>query len=196
MAVVKGGVLRHGPGECSVPHVTLHGSEPRPHTTRRRHRFCPACGSGLVDRDVEGRPLPACPDCDFIAFRDPKVVAVTALLEDGGVWLLRRGIAPCLGEWALPGGYVDFDEHPSAAAARECQEEIGCEVGIVRLLGVHHAGFGDGGVVVIAYQGVILTGTPMPGPEALEVALFPLPQIPALAFATHREILAALPAGG
>jgi 8-oxo-dGTP diphosphatase len=171
------------------PHAA---SEPRPHSTRRRHRYCPACATELVDRDVEGRPLPACPQCDYIAFRDPKVVAVTALVEDGGVWLLRRGIAPCLGEWALPGGYVDFDEHPSQAAARECQEEIGCTVAIERLLGVHHAGFTDGGVVVIAYLGAIVDGQPQPGPEAIEVVRFPLPELPPLAFGTHREILAAL----
>jgi ADP-ribose pyrophosphatase YjhB (NUDIX family) len=172
--------------------MALHGSEPRPHSTRRRHRYCPACGSELVDRDVEGRSLGACPECDYIAFRDPKVVAVTALLEDSAVWLLRRGIEPRVGEWALPGGYVDFDEHPSAAAARECEEEIGCVVRIDRLLGVHHAAFTEGGVVIIAYLGAIETGTPQPGPEALEVARFPLRELPPLAFRTHQEILGAL----
>ena len=172
--------------------MTTHGSEPRPHSTRRRHRYCPACGSELAEREVEGHVLPACPRCDFIAFRDPKVVAVAALLEDRGVWLLRRGIEPCLGEWALPGGYVDFDEHPRDAAARECLEEIGCEVRIERLLGVHHAGFAGGGVVVIAYLGAITAGRPRPGPEALEVVRFPLPELPPLAFGTHTEILTAL----
>jgi 8-oxo-dGTP diphosphatase len=181
-----------------TPAMTLHGSEPRPHSTRGPHRFCPACGGGLVDRDVEGRSLGVCPDCDFIAFRDPKVVAVAALVEDAdagrGVWLLRRGIEPRVGQWALPGGYVDYDEHPSDAAARECLEEIGCEVAIGRLLGVHHAAFTDGGVVIIAYLGRIIDGRPRPGPEALEVTLFPLDTLPPLAFTTHQEILAGLQA--
>ena len=172
--------------------MTAQGSEPRPHSTRRRHRYCPACATELVDREVEGRALPACPACDYVAFRDPKVVAVTAIVEDGAVWLIRRGIEPCLGEWALPGGYVDFDEHPGDAAARECEEEIGCGVHIERLLGVHHAAFTDGGVVIIAYLGAISRGHPQPGPEALEVARFPLGEVPPLAFRTHREILAAL----
>src|SRR5438445_10627868 len=92
-------------GGVYLPPMALHGSAPRPHSTRRRHRYCPACAAELVDREVEGRALPACPACDFIAFRDPKVVAVTALVEDGAAWLLRRGIEPRLGEWALPGGY-------------------------------------------------------------------------------------------
>ncbi|HEV7678490.1 MAG TPA: NUDIX domain-containing protein [Candidatus Dormibacteraeota bacterium] len=172
--------------------MTLHGSEPRPHSTRSPHRFCPACGSGLVERDVEGRSLGACPHCDFIAFRDPKVVAVAALLEDHHVWLLRRGIEPRVGQWALPGGYVDYDEHPADAAARECLEEIGCDVAIERLLGVHHAAFTDGGVVIVAYLGHITRGRPRPGPEALEVMRFPLDTLPPLAFTTHQEILAAL----
>jgi 8-oxo-dGTP diphosphatase len=172
--------------------MATHGSEPRPHSTRSPHRYCPACGSELVERDVEGRTLGACPACDFVAFRDPKVVAVTALIDDRHVWLLRRGIEPRVGQWALPGGYVDYDEHPSDAAARECLEEIGCEVAIQRLLGVHHAAFTDGGVVIIAYLGQITGGRPRPGPEALEVMRFPLAALPPLAFTTHQEILSAL----
>jgi 8-oxo-dGTP diphosphatase len=172
--------------------VSTQGSEPRPHSTRRPHRFCPACGSELVERSVENRLLGACPACDFVAFRDPKVVAVTALLEDGGVWLLRRGIEPRRGQWALPGGYVDYDEHPRDAAARECTEEIGCEVAVDRLLGVHHAAFTDGGVVIVAYAGHIVAGRPQPGPEALEVARFDWAGLPPLAFHTHQDILTAL----
>jgi 8-oxo-dGTP diphosphatase len=173
----------------TAPMGTHPGSDPRPHSTRRRHRFCPACGSELVERLVEQHTLGACPECDFIAFRDPKVVAVTALLEAGAVWLLRRGIEPRLGQWALPGGYVDYDEHPSDAAARECLEEIGCRVAVDRLQGVHHAAFRDGGVVIIAYVGRIVAGRPQPGPEALEVARFERRALPPLAFATHQAIL-------
>jgi 8-oxo-dGTP diphosphatase len=121
------------------------------------------------------------------------VVAVAVISDDdGAVWLIRRAIEPCVGEWALPGGYVDYDEHPSAAAARECREEIGCEVRLDGLLGVHHVAFAEGGVVVIAYSGVVVDGSPDPGPEVLEVRHFPLTALPPLAFATHRAILAEL----
>ena len=153
-------------------------------------RFCSRCGGELVAQEVEGRPLPACPGCGFIAFRDPKVVAVTLLIDAGGIWLIRRAIEPCVGEWALPGGYVDWDEHPSAAAVRECREEIGCEVEVDRLVGVQHAAFEDGGVVVIGYAGTIVSGTPGVGSEVLEVGHFPLATVPHLAFETHRELLA------
>ena len=152
-------------------------------------QFCPRCAQPLVTRDVEGRSLPACPACEYIAFRDPKVVAVALLVEDGGIWLIRRAIEPCVGEWALPGGYVDWDEHPRVAAVRECREEIGCEVEVDRLVGVQHAAFAGGGVVVIGDAGSIVSGTPHAGHEVLEVGRFAPGDTPELAFETHRELL-------
>jgi ADP-ribose pyrophosphatase YjhB (NUDIX family) len=166
------------------------------HATGHRHpqrdgvQYCPYCGDALGQSLVEGRLLATCQACSWIAFRDPKVVAVTVIDNgDGAVWLIRRGIAPCIGEWALPGGYVDFDEHPRAAAARECREEIGCDVEIDRLLAVEHAAFRNGGVVVVAYVGRIVGGSPAPGPEALEVAAHAAGALPPLAFSTHELIV-------
>jgi ADP-ribose pyrophosphatase YjhB (NUDIX family) len=165
-------------------------SQPRPASSALGARFCPRCATELGLRDVEGKLLPACGACDFIAFRDPKVVAV-AVLSDGdtAVWLIRRGIEPRLGEWALPGGYVDYDEHPRAAAARECLEELGCEVQIDRLVGVHHANLVTAGVVIVAYAGRIVSGTPRACPEVLEVRRFPVDALPPLAFGTHSAIV-------
>jgi len=165
-------------------------SEPRPGPGAAVARYCPRCATPLVERDVEGRMLPACTACDYIAFRDPKVVAVTVLSNGSGeVWLIRRGIEPRRGEWALPGGYVDYDEHPRAAAARECREEIGCEVQIDRLVGVHHANLVTTGVVIVAYAGRIVSGTPRACPEVLEVRPFATDALPPLAFATHSAIV-------
>jgi ADP-ribose pyrophosphatase YjhB (NUDIX family) len=35
-----------------------------------------------------------------------------------------------VGRWTLPGGGIEFGEHPEAAAIRECQEETGLNVRI------------------------------------------------------------------
>ncbi len=41
------------------------------------------------------------------------------------VALIKRGCEPCLGQWALPGGFVEIDESLEQAARRELWEETG-----------------------------------------------------------------------
>ncbi len=156
------------------------------------YRFCPRCGASLVPRALEGRQLPACPACSFIAFRDPKVAVVAIAVDGGGrVLAIRRGLAPGLGQWALPGGYVDYDEHPEQGVRRECREETGCELGAVRLEGVFHVGLADAGLVVLAYSGPVRGGRPIPTAEAPELGFFAPDALPPLGFATHRDAVAA-----
>ena len=100
--------------------------------------YCSTCGSRTATRQVGNQLLSACPDCDKIFFRNPKVV-VTALIEDQGrVLLVLRDIEPGRGLWGLPGGFVDWDEHPEVAMVRECREEVLVTVEPIELLPVQH----------------------------------------------------------
>ncbi len=163
---------------------------------RVEFRFCPACGRPLERRTIEGRLLPACPDCEFVAWPDPKV-AVAAIVEDqvGRVLAIRRGIEPGQGQWALPGGYLDDDETPAQAAARECLEETHCEVEMTRLAAVHHVATNEGGLLVLVYSGRLISGPASPTEEAPELAWFPQDELPELGFSSHREALAAWRSG-
>src|SRR3984957_18062915 len=53
------------------------------------------------------------------------------------VLLIRRGTAPLLGEWSLPGGVLECGESLREAVAREAREETGLVVEIGEMLGVY-----------------------------------------------------------
>jgi ADP-ribose pyrophosphatase YjhB (NUDIX family) len=113
--------------------------------------YCPYCGTPLVARDLFQRMRPACPACGFIHFRDPKVAVIGLVTWRDHVLLIRRGVDPQRGKWALPGGYMDAGEMPTNALARELREEVGLDVAVHRLLDIFPmAGPGvvNGGIVL------------------------------------------------
>ncbi len=154
--------------------------------------FCINCGTALVTRVIEGREVEACPRDNFILWHDPKVSTAVVVEADGGIVLGRRAIEPGYGLWCLPGGFVNDDEDPAAAATRECLEEIKAAVELTGLIGVYHIPKTDApSMVGIAYRGRLLDGVrPEAGAEMLEVGVFSPDSLPELAFPSHRTVLA------
>lgn len=66
----------------------------------------------------------------------PRVGVGVIVLHQGRVLLVRRGRAPALGLWSVPGGLVDLGETTVEAARREVEEECGIGVRIAGLVGV------------------------------------------------------------
>jgi 8-oxo-dGTP diphosphatase len=61
--------------------------------------------------------------------------AVAVFDDDGRVLLLRHRFRPGSG-WGLPGGFLIAHEQPEAAVRRELREEVGLELGDLRLVHV------------------------------------------------------------
>ena len=58
-----------------------------------------------------------------------RVSSYALLVEEGRILLCR--LSPAIssrGEWTLPGGGIEFGEHPEEAVIREVREETGLEV--------------------------------------------------------------------
>src|SRR5690554_6236073 len=62
------------------------------------------------------------------------VDAIVYAGENGlfNILLIRRGIEPFRGKWALPGGFIDMDELLEIACKRELQEETGLRVAAMK----------------------------------------------------------------
>jgi ADP-ribose pyrophosphatase len=70
-------------------------------------------------------------------YPDRPMVGVGAIIVDGGrVALVKRGQAPLLGEWSIPGGMLELSETLRQGAEREALEETGLAVRATELLGV------------------------------------------------------------
>jgi 8-oxo-dGTP diphosphatase len=109
------------------------------------------------------------------------------------VLLIKRGIAPFKGKWALPGGFVRVEETVDEAARRELSEETGLSNVFLEQLYTFGAVNRDPRerVVSVAYYALVaLAEHPATGAtDASEAGWFPVSAPPALAF-DHAAILA------
>jgi len=152
---------------------------------------CASCGTLLEQRQAYGQLRPVCPACGRVHFIDPKVAAGAVVSWGRKILLVRRAVEPQLGKWSIPAGFVEGDEDPRAAAARECQEETGLQVEITDLLDVVHGREHPAGAsIVIIYRGEIVAGQPKANDDVDAVDFFAPDQLPELAFKATRAAIA------
>jgi 8-oxo-dGTP diphosphatase len=133
-----------------------------------------------VATKTQGKAVPADYDpSQYPAFAvTVDVVILTMSDSRPHVLLVRRGVAPFEGMWAIPGGFKRPTETLDEAAKRELAEETG--VDSASLL-TQFGAYGDPGrdprmnVVTIAYLAVLRdVGAVVAGTDAAEAALIPL----------------------
>lgn len=140
---------------------------------------------------VDERVREVCPDCGWVNYPQLKVSAAALVVNHGRILLLQRAYEPWKGCWYLPAGYVESDESPSAAAARETFEETGLRVVAKKLSNIYY--FDDdprGNGVLIVYQCDLKGGTMLGNREVLMCGFFSPQDLPApLTGAGHQNAI-------
>jgi len=120
------------------------------------------------------------------------VVIFTIRVRALHILLVRRGVPPFQGRYAIPGGFVRKDESLEEAAKRELYEETGVRNVFLEQL----YSFGEpqrdprGRVITVAYYALIASEQLdlLPGADAAEAHWLPANELPQLAF-DHRKIV-------
>ncbi len=155
------------------------------------YNFCPRCGKPLGIKHLFGAKRPYCPHCGYIVFRDPKLAVGALIVDEGRVLLVRRGVIPRKTFWAMPSGFVEYDEQPRPALAREIREETGLEAEIGRVLEVFPISDPNKKGVFLLFEARVTGGDMQAGDDAMDVRWFPIDAIPwdEVAFPQLREAL-------
>lgn len=133
-------------------------------------------------RDAGGLARPTCPDqgCGFVLWDNP-VPVVAALVEYRGRIVLARNVAWPEKAFGLVTGYLERDEVPALAVAREVAEELGLAATAATLIGFYP--FPQKNQLLIAYH-VVADGQIVLNEELAEVRLIEPERLKAWDFGT------------
>lgn len=126
---------------------------------------------------------------DFFASRRAPLPTVDIIITFGqsGIVLIERANEPR--GWALPGGFVDYNETLESAAYREAFEETSLELTDLRQFRAYSDPARDARFHTISYVFIARgSGEPKGGSDASRAAIFPLDELPELVF-DHKAII-------
>ncbi|HEY4878311.1 MAG TPA: NUDIX hydrolase [Candidatus Acidoferrales bacterium] len=110
-------------------------------------------------------------------YPDRPLVGVGGVVIAGGrTLLIRRGSAPLLGQWSIPGGMLELSESIAEGVRRELAEETGLEVRVGDLIEVFERIVpGDDGrtryhFVILDYLCEMVSGVARAGSDVTDVA--------------------------
>ncbi len=96
------------------------------------------------------------------------------------------------GLWSLPGGWIDLYDTPSEGAKKECLQEAGADVEIVRLLGIKDVSEYSSSKLsefVIVFEGRLISFVQEHCHETSDVGFFPVDKLPPLSNKLYKEVM-------
>lgn len=156
-------------------------------------KYCPMCGTQLAREPVAQKIRPKCPQCGFVYYRNPYPTTSILVIEGDRVLLGKRSGEPGKGKWALPSGYIEFEDDFITTAVHEVKEETGLDIEVTSILNVQSAFLPPEyhflGIYVLAKA---TGGRLAPSDELEEAGWFPISgPLPEMAFPPDVELIEA-----
>lgn len=156
-------------------------------------KSCPLCAQGLEISLINGRDRLVCFACEFVHWDNPLPVTATIIpyLEEDikKIVLVQRKYPPFVGDWCLPGGFIEAHESPDQSALRECEEETGLKITLERILSASAPGKSIN-VIILFYLAHPADGILTAGDDASAVAVFSQNELPEnIAFPLHKQMI-------
>jgi 8-oxo-dGTP diphosphatase len=161
-------------------------------------QYCQRCGCACVLDSAGGRLRPRCPECGFVIYRNPLPGVAVVVKEGPNVVLgLRSKGARFAGKWALPAGFIEFDEDFLTAAIRETKEETGLQITVTGIVNVSTNYLAeDLQCLVIVVAAKPIGGKLKAGDDFCEAKWFSLKsRLPPMAYEADVHLLGALKSG-
>lgn len=161
------------------------------HAMQHPMNYCPDCAAPmhLAIPDGDDRERNVCTACGNIVYQNPRNVVGCVVDFEGRILLCKRAIAPRLGFWTLPAGFLELGETMAQGAARETREEACAQAqidGLFTQLDIPQIG-----QIHLFYHAHMAAPEFAAGPESQAVALVAEQDIPwqQLAFpSVHRTL--------
>lgn len=156
------------------------------------------CGGILSTKFFEGRDRLYCGKEDRYHYENPLPATTSIVIDEGRILLVLRNREPGLGQWALPGGFIETGESPAKAAARELEEETGIRAYDPELIDTIHqeSDFYQTTILIIGYRFGRFEGNIAAGDDADDARFFPVDEMPSIAFKSHMSLIRKVLAGG
>lgn len=119
-------------------------------------KYCPKCAESLEDKVIEGITRRVCrkEGCHYVYWHNPVPVVAALVCHEGAV-ILARNVRWPKSIYSSISGYVEENELPETAVAREVKEELGLDAQTVEFIG--HYYFKEKNQLLIGYA-VTATG--------------------------------------
>ena len=118
--------------------------------------------------------------CNEIGYQTPKIDTRAAMFNKNKILLVKEQ-----GKWALPGGWVDYNETVASNTIKEVKEETGLDINPLRIIAIqdrnkHNLPKYAYGICKVFILCSIIDGSFQPNYETTESSFFSLDELPIL----------------